>query len=124
MIFEDFGLHWPFMAAALIIAVVMQALKRVVPNTPKAQRWFRPLVPVLPVVFGAAFGFIAGIPMPIENSTLAGIVLYYALSGVASTWAFSVVKRLLAVRGVDIETLRPSTRPGPPPPSPFPEAKP
>lgn len=109
--FEDFGDHWPFLATALVIATIVQALKRVIPDGSKHQRWFRPLLPIIPLLLGASAGFIVGMPMPLDDSTRTTIVLYYTMSGVASTWVFDVVKKLLAARGIDVDSLRPSTRP-------------
>lgn len=113
---EDVVVHWPFVAAALIFASIGQFMKATVFTTDnilkyKALRpWFGELLwwgckslPLHPVLAGVALSFVPGIPAPEMLKTQAATTLYFAAAGLASTWAFAVVKGLAKKNDFDLE---------------------
>lgn len=100
--------NWTFIAAMLVFASIGMGMKRLVPAHPKGwRRWFRATMPVHPVIAGALLGLVPTVPAGIEAST-AGRCLYFAMAGVFSTWAYSVVKQLLAKKGIVLESTPPA----------------
>lgn len=108
--------HWPFVAFALVAAVVVQVAKATVWTEARAKGkravahlfwWGRKTLPLHPVVLGAAFGLIPGLPASDGvPDTLAAHALYFAAAGLVSTWVFDALKGLAKQRGVEL---------GPPP---------
>lgn len=100
--------NWSFIAAMLAFASIGIAMKRLIPAHLKGwRRWFRATMPMHPVVAGALVGLIPGVPVGVPLDTIAGRCFYFMLAGVFSTWAYSVVKQLLAKKGIVLESTPP-----------------
>lgn len=106
--------HWPFIAFALMAATVTQVFKGTVWTAAHAKGrgaiagfywWGRKTLPLHPVLVGAVFGLIPGLPLSTGMThTLATAALYYGAAGLASTWAFSIVKSMAKRRDVVLPT--------------------
>lgn len=106
--------HWPFIVFTLVAAMVVQIFKAAVWTAERAEGkgakagffwWMRKTLPLHPVVLGALFGLIPGLPLSqgVEH-TMATSAMYYAAAGLTSTWAFSVLRGLAKKRGIDLPT--------------------
>lgn len=105
--------HWPFLVFALTAAIVVQIFKAAVWTEARAKGkgaragffwWARKTLPLHPVVAGALFGLIPGLPAsPDVPETMAAHALYFAGAGLFSTWAFAVVKGVAKKKGIDID---------------------
>jgi len=124
---EDVLAHWPFVMATLILAIVGQVAKTTIFSTDLLKRthgsrmgellWVgRKTLPLHPVVAGMALGFVPGMPVSPGVLTLAAKVLYFAGAGMASTWAFAILKGVAKEKGYDLniptESVAPSAPPG------------
>jgi hypothetical protein len=127
--------HWPFIVFALVASMVAQVFKSAVWTAKRADSkgvkgwffwWGRKTLPLHPVFAGALFGLIPGLPVsPGVPETMAAHAMYYGAAGLASTWAFDVLKGIAKKRGITIQSpisLPPDdevdTNPGTPPPTP------
>lgn len=94
------GPYWGWLTVVAILAAVGEVLKRVVTDA-RAKRsaaayWYRATLALHPVLAGAVLGALPGMPLPDGVSGLVQSVLYYAGAGMASAWAYDVVKALRA----------------------------
>lgn len=104
--------HWPFLVFSLTAAIVVQIFKGAVWTAKRAEGkgakagffwWARKTIPLHPVIAGALFGLIPGLPLsPDVPETMAASSLYFAGSGLASTWIFALVKGVAKRKGVDL----------------------
>jgi hypothetical protein len=114
---EEILQHWPFIAATLIFAAMGQftkksiftteniiKYKKVSPWRGEALWWGKKSLPLHPVLGGIAMSLIPGMPVSPGVTTQASITLYFAFAGIASTWAFNVVKSQLKERGIEIDS--------------------
>lgn len=87
-------LHWSFFAAALIIAVLTEAIKKFFKAVPI--RWTKFIDSrLVSVLLGFALGFIPDVPSPeLINSSEVGHILYFGSAGVVSTWLYSLVQSI------------------------------
>jgi hypothetical protein len=105
--------HWPIVTFAVAAAMVTQVAKAAVWTQKRAEGggraagfcwWMRKTLSLHPVVAGALFGLIPGLPAsPDVPETMAAHALYYGGAGVLSTWVFAIVKGLAKRRGIEIE---------------------
>lgn len=122
--------HWPFIVATLIFATMGQVMKATVftkANVVKYKAsdsklgrivgellwWGRKSLPMHPVIAGALLGGVPGIPVSAPMGEVATAVkqLYYAGAGMASTWAFAILKSVAKKRGIELDMPRESTVP-------------
>lgn len=114
--------HWPFIVFTLVAAMVVQIFKGTVWTEARAKGkgtkagffwWMRKTLPLHPVVAGALFGLIPGLPLSGGmESTMATAMMYYAAAGLVSTWAFAVLKGIAKRKGIVLPTdvEQPTTR--------------
>lgn len=108
--------HWPFLAASLIFAVIVQMLKgtcytkanilkykQSIPWVGELLWWMRKTLPMHPVVYGVILGLIPGIPASPGVETVAAKCLYFALAGICSTWIFGILKSIAKKRGIELK---------------------
>lgn len=123
---EEFTQYWSFVAATCIFAMFGQIAKKTVftpDNVVKyklSTPWFGELLwwgmktlPIHPVIIGAAMSFIPGMPVANIVKNQAGTTLYFAFAGLASTWAFAVIKGLAKDRGIELDFGDGATTPPP-----------
>jgi len=122
--FEDLAsllVHWPFLGASLIFAVLVQILKGIVytkDNILKYKKsapawgeflwWMRKTLPLHPAIYGALIGLIPGIPASPNVETVAAKCLYFAAAGICSTWIFGILKQLAKKRGIELDFTKES----------------
>src|SRR3990172_3249977 len=105
--------HWPFAAAALIFSVVGQVMKSTIWTLSNVRKyygswqghllwWGRKTLPMHPAIAGAALGLVPGISASPGVTGTTMVILYYAMAGVCSTWAFDVVRGVAKSRGIEI----------------------
>jgi len=104
--------HYPLLVFALTAAFVVQVFKSAVWTAKRADGqgtragffwWMRKTLPVHPVVAGALFGLVPGLPVsPDVPETVAAHAVYYAGAGILSTWGFAIVKGVAKRKGIDI----------------------
>lgn len=88
---------WPFVSSSVIIAVLVQWIKKIDFD------WVKPTLPVQPMLFGFVFSLIFAMILgdsmisPPGVDSPSGVVLYYTLSGAVSANVYSIVKRLFSV---------------------------
>lgn len=112
--------HWPFIAAVFIFAAAGQVAKNTFWTVENAQcsklySFARKTLPIHPVFFGALAGtLIHGLPVSpgVEGASSRG--LYFAFAGVASTWAFALVKAWAKKEGYEVALPGESVPPEPP----------
>ena len=98
--------HWPFAAVALILATLGQVTTRTLFSDAMVKRHRlsaigRATLPMHPVIAGALLGA-CKLPISIAVDSTQGSVLYFAFAGVASTWAYAVVRGVLKSRGIPV----------------------
>ena len=104
--------YWSFLVFALTAAIIVQICKGAVWTAKRADGkgwrpgffwWVRKTLPLHPVVVGALFGFLPGLPTPeAVPDTVVAHVMYFAGAGIFSTWAFALVKGVAKRKGIDI----------------------
>lgn len=111
-VIEFVGAHWPFLVFSLTAAIVVQIFKASVWTAKRGEGkgakagffwWARKTLALHPVVAGALFGLIPGLPVsPDVPDTMAAHALYFAGAGLAATWIFDLVKGVAKKKGVDL----------------------
>lgn len=109
--------NWAFLAVSMILSLLTQAAKGTVLTKERAQKiqwvfYTRRLLPLFPVALG---GILSLLPLPSPEEIAGGAerALYFALSGVMSTWAFSVIRSLAEKQGIKLELPGDSVSPPP-----------
>jgi len=124
---EDVLAHWPFVAASLIFAMFGQVVKGTLFTRDNILKykgngpawlgellwWGRKTMPVHPVVAGILLGFVPGMPVGPGVDAGAATVLYFGAAGMASTWAFALLRQLAKRQGIELDIPR-QTDPPPP----------
>ncbi len=125
---DDLIAHWPFAVVSLILAMMGQMMKatfftkaNIVKYKASAGKlgritgevlwWGRKTLPMHPVFAGIALGCLPGMPVGPGIDPGAATVLYFAGAGMASTWAFAVLKMLAKKQGVELDMPRVSDPP-------------
>ena len=91
-------LHWAFFAAALLIAVVTEFIKRLLKFYPQ-NKTLKLLAPtrLVPAVLGLLLGLVPNVPAPeIVGGDVAGVghMLYFAMAGILSMWVYGLVQKI------------------------------
>jgi mannose/fructose/N-acetylgalactosamine-specific phosphotransferase system component IIC len=102
---EIAGPHWPFLAVALILAIIGEVVKTIVfgkDDRKNLSGWklvFHQTMILHPILAGALLGLVLGsvAPQAIATTGLIGTVLYFAFSGFASTGLYRMYKELSPV---------------------------
>jgi hypothetical protein len=108
--------HWPFLAATLFFAFLVQTLKGTLytkQNIVKYKKskpvlgevlwWMRKTLPLHPAVYGWLLGYVPGIPASPGVEAIAAKCLYFAFAGIASTWIFGILKSIAKKRGIELK---------------------
>lgn len=116
--------HWPLLVFAAAASLVSQVFKAAVWTQKRAEGkgksrhffwWGRKTLPLHPVIAGALFGLIPGLPVsPGVPDTMGSHALYYAGAGLLSTWVFNVIKGIAKKRGIDLSIPTIEEEPQPP----------
>ncbi len=97
--------HWPFVAVALILAMVVQVFKNTLftaefARVSRFSWWGRKTLPLHPAILGALVGLSKTIAASPGVDTKASRILYFAFAGVASAWVFAIVQGFLKKEGI------------------------
>ena len=99
--------NWAFIALAAILSLATQIVKSTALRKEIAEKYIaafyaRKLLPMVPVLLG---GLASQLPLPTPGDVAGGAerVLYFAFSGVSSTWIFSLIKGIAEKNGIKIE---------------------
>lgn len=113
--------HWTFLTVMLVLAMMGQMMKGLVftksnivkykKSTPwlgEALWWLRKTLPMHPVIAGAFLGMLFDLPlsrqlMEAGNPETATRMLYFAGAGLASTWAFALVKAVAKKQDIELD---------------------
>jgi hypothetical protein len=117
--FEDLSslvAHWPFLAASLGFAMLVQILKGTIytkANIVKYKKskpwlgellwWLRKTLPLHPAIYGWFLGYIPEIPTSPGIDAIAAKCLYFAFAGIASTWIFGILKSVAKKKGIELK---------------------
>lgn len=100
-VFSLIYLNWPFVAVAVILAIVGEVVKSIVIKGQKTDQiglkgLFVRTLPLHPVIAGGLLGLVLSATIPEELATGGTVssILYFALSGALSTWIYNFLKKL------------------------------
>lgn len=109
--------NWAFIALAATLSLATQIVKSTALREEVAKKYIaafyaRKLLPLVPVLLG---GLASQLPLPTPGEVAGGAerVLYFAFSGVSSTWIFSLIKGIAEKNGIKIEMPGDSMAPPP-----------
>lgn len=109
--------NWAFIALAATLSLATQIVKSTALREEIAKKYIaafyaRKLLPLVPVLLG---GLASQLPLPTPGEVAGGAerVLYFAFSGVSSTWIFSLIKGIAEKNGIKIEMPGDSMEPPP-----------
>jgi hypothetical protein len=95
------GAHWAFFTVAFIIAVVGEVMKVLVLGPKKKEHvgWrsvYEKTLPLHPIVVGGLLGVYlsAIVPVEVSGGQVVASVLYFALSGLLSSWLYQATKKI------------------------------
>ena len=113
---EEMLQHWPFVAAMLVFATFGMVAKRTFFSEYKAKGggwawWGRKTLPLHPVAAGMLLAVVPTIPVSPGVEGWSARMLYFAMAGVCSTWAYDVVRAV--AKKYDVELSGESARPPP-----------
>lgn len=95
--------YWHLFVSAAVLSLFGEFFKKYVFTKARAKTnavwlWVRRTMPLHPVVAGALLGLIPGMPLPDGVEGLTSSALYYAASGLLSTWGYNLFKQWLAAK--------------------------
>lgn len=95
--------YWHLFVSAAILSLFLEFFKKYVFTKTLAAShtvwlWIRRTMPLHPVIAGALMGLIPGMPLPDGVKGTTAAALYYAGSGLLSTWGYDLFRQWLAAR--------------------------
>lgn len=97
--------HWPFLVVSLALGIVGSVIKVAVLGKYRSRvfvgwrHWFHMTLPLHAMLTGALLGMMPFMPCPEDICTEGAIkVLYYAASGMLSSYVYDLVRHIAKVR--------------------------